>query len=181
MPKAQLGKLRHGIVERHARAVAPAVHLDLAVARGNVSHQQLAKTLGCHLGKTRLGHQHGAQRNAASTIAGQLVDARERADAAAYVHGQTVDAADGLDRRRVGSACALVLAKGRGQVYDVHPARALLGKRAGDGHGIVGIYLAAAAVTTLQAHDLAADQIDCGKQDHRPPSSTMLTKFLRMR
>ena len=114
MLKAQLGKLRHGIVEHHARAVTPAVHLDLTVARGDVCHQQLAKALGCHLGKTRLGHQHGAQRNAASTIAGQLVDACERADAAAHVHGQTVDAADGLNRRRVGSACVLVLAKGSG-------------------------------------------------------------------
>ena len=137
--------------------------------------------MGCHLSKTRLGHQHGAQRNAASAIAGQLVDARERADAAAHVHGQTVDAADGLDRRRVGSACVLVLAKGSGQVDDVHPARTLPGKRAGNGHGVVGIYLAAAAVTALQAHDLAADQIDSGKQDHRPTSSTMLTKFLRTR
>ena len=114
MLKAQLGKLRHGIVEHHARAVAPAVHLNLAVARGNVGDQQLAKALGCHLGKTWLGHQHGAQRNAASTIAGQLVDACERANAAAHVHGQTVDAADGLNRRRVGSACVLVLAKGSG-------------------------------------------------------------------
>ena len=181
MLKAQLGKLRHGIVERHARTVAPAIHLDLAVARGNICHQQLAKALGRHLGKTRLGRQHGAQRNAASAIAGQLVDARERADAAAHVHGQAVDAADSLDRRRVGSARVLVLAKGSGQVDDVHPARALLGKRAGNGHGVVGIYLAAAAVAALQAHDLAADQIDCGKQDHRPTSSTMLTKFLRMR
>ena len=60
MLKAQLGKLRHGIVERHTRAVAPAVHLDLAVACGNVSHQQLAKALGRHLGKTRLGHEHRA-------------------------------------------------------------------------------------------------------------------------
>ena len=181
MLKAQLGELCHGIVECHARAVAPAVHLDLAVASGDVGHEQLAKALGRHLGKTRLGHQHGAQRNAARTVAGQLVDARERADAAAHVHGQTVDAADGLNRRRVGSACVLVLAKGSGQVDDVHPACALLGKRASNGHGVVGIYLAAAAVATLQAHDLAADQIDCGKQDHRPASSTMLTKFLRMR
>lgn len=181
MLKAQLGKLRHGIVECHARAITPAVHLDLAVARGDVCHQQLAKTLGRHLGKTRLGHQHGAQRNATRTVAGQLVDARERADAAAHVHRQTVDAADGLNRRRASSARVLVLAKGGGQVDDVHPARALLGKRAGNGHGVVGIYLAAAAVAALQAHNLAADQIDCGKQDHRPASSTMLTKFLRMR
>ena len=126
MLKAQFGKLRHGIVERHARAVAPAVHPDLAVARGNVSHQQLAKALGRHLGKTRLGHQHGAQRNAACAVACQLVDACKRANAA-----------------------ALVLAKGSGQVDDVHPARTLLGKGAGNGHGVVGIYLAAAAVAAL--------------------------------
>ena len=181
MLKTQLGKLRHGIVERHTRAVTPAIHLDLTVARGDVCHQQLAKALGCHFGKTRLGHQHGAQRNTVSTIAGQLVDARERADAAAHVHGQTVDAADGLNRHRISSACVLVLAKGSGQVDDMHPACALFGKRAGDGHRVVGIYLAAAPVAALQAHDLAADQIDCGKQDHRPASSTMLTKFLRMR
>ena len=77
MLKTQLGKLRHGIVERHARAVAPAVHLNLAVACGNVGDQQLAKALGCHLSKTRLGHEHGAQRNTASTIACQLIDACE--------------------------------------------------------------------------------------------------------
>ena len=163
MLKAQLGELSHGVVECHARAVTPAVHLDLTVACGDVCHQQLAKALGCHFGKTRLGHQHGAQRNATRTVAGQLVDARERADAAAHVHGQTVDAADGLNRRRVGGARVLVLAKGSGQVDDVHPARTLLGKGAGDGNGVVGIYLAAAAVAALQAHDLAADQIDCGK------------------
>ena len=39
MLKAQLGELRHGVVERHTRAVAPAVHLDLAVTGGNVCHQ----------------------------------------------------------------------------------------------------------------------------------------------
>ena len=181
MLKAQLAELRHGIVERHARAVAPAVHLDLAIARSNVCHQQLAKSAGRHLGKARLGHEHRAQRNATRAVAGKLVDTRERANAAAHVHRQTVDAADGLNRRRIGSACVLVLAKSGGQVDNVHPARALLGKRAGNGHGVVGIYLAAAAIAALQAHDLAADQIDCGKQDHRPASSTMLTKFLRMR
>ena len=181
MLKAQLGKLRHRIIERHARAIAPAVHLDLAVTGGDVCHQQLAKAARCYLGKTRLGHQHGPQRNTARAIAGQLVDACERADAAAHVHGQTVDAADSLDRRRVGSACVLILAKGSGQIDNVHPACTLLGKRAGDGDGVVGIYLAAAAIAALQAHDLADEQIDCGEQDHRPASSTMLTKFLRMR
>ena len=60
MLKTQLGKLRHGVVERHARAVTPAIHLDLAVACGNICHQQLAKSLGRHLGKTRLGHEHRA-------------------------------------------------------------------------------------------------------------------------
>lgn len=181
MLKTQLGELRHGIVERHTRAIAPAVHLDLAIARGDIRYQQLAKALRRHLGKTRLGHQYGAQCDTACPEASQLVDARERADAAAHVHGQAVDAADSLNRRRVGSARVLVLAKGGGQVDDVHPACALLGKRAGNGHGVVGIYLAAATVAALQAHDLAVDQIDCGKQDHRPNSSTMLTKFLRMR
>lgn len=58
MLKAQLGKLRHGIIECHARAIAPTVHLDLAVTGGDVCHQQLAKAVRCHLGKTRLGHQH---------------------------------------------------------------------------------------------------------------------------
>jgi len=163
MLKAQLGKLRHGIVECHARAVAPAVHLDLAVACGDICHQQLAKAASRHLGKSRLGHDHRAQRDATRAIAGKLVDACKRANAAAHVHGQTVDAADSLYRRRVGSARVLVLAKGSGQVDDVHPARTLLGKGAGNGHGVVGIYLAAAAVAALQAHDLAADQIDCGK------------------
>ena len=49
------------------------------------------------------------------------------------------------------------------------PGGTTLDKVARDGHGVVGVHVNLGPVPTAQAHDLATEQIDGGKQDHRAP------------
>ena len=137
--------------------------------------------LGRDLGEPGFRHEHGAERDPPGPVARELVDAGERAHAAAHVDREAVDGADGLDGSAVGRARLLVLLERGGQVDDMHPSRALLGERAGHGDRVVGVHFAAAAVAALQAHDLATDQVDGGKQDHERTSRAIWTKLPRIR
>ena len=168
--KAQLAQVPHDVVEAAGDVVAPAVHLDLPVTRGNVCHEARAEALGDDLGKRRLADEHRAQGDALGPHGAQLVDARERAHAAAHVDGQAVHLADGANRRVVGRTGPLVLLEGARQVHDVHPRGALLGEVPGHGGRVVRVDLAAGAVATLEAHDLARDEIDGWEQNHAQTS-----------
>ncbi len=182
MAKALLGKLAHHGLERGAHTIAPAVYLDLAVARGDVCHQQVAKTAGRDLGKAGLGHQHGTERDTAGAKARQLVDTREGTHATAHVDGEAGHLADRPDRLGVRGASALVLLESGREIHHVQPARALLHKGLGHGHGVLGVHLAARAVAALQAHHAPGNQVDSGKDDHAATSAsaTTRTKFLRI-
>lgn len=82
VPEALLGKLPHNLVKRQAHAIAPAVHLDLTIASGNVGYQQVAKAARRDLGKARLRYQNGTHGNALGAIPRKFIDACKRAHAA---------------------------------------------------------------------------------------------------
>ena len=180
MTKAQLAQVPHDVLEAPRDALAPAVHLDLPVTRGDVGHDAVAEALGNHLGKRRLAHEHRPQRDAPHAEGAQPVDARERAHAAAGVHGEALDLADGLDGGVVGGARGLVLLERGGKVDDVHPRGTLPGEVVGDGRRVLRVDLHLGAVATLEADDLAAHEVDGWKQDHFSLPFTIETKFLRI-
>ena len=181
--EALLGKLSHHLVKRQTHAIAPAVHLDLTVASGNVGHQQVAKAARRDLGKAWLRYQNGTHGNALGAIPRKFIDACKRAHAAAHIDRQAIYLADRLDSARISLASGLILLERSRKIDHMEPRCALRGKLPRNRNGIVGINLAAASVAALQTNDLAANQIDSGKQNHASTSppfmapSTMPTKF----
>ena len=128
--------------------------------------RRLPKPRAATSAKPRLGDEHRAERDAPAAVARELVDARERAHAAAHVDREALDLADRPDRRRVGRAGVVVLLERGREVDHVHPGGTLLSEGAGDGHRVVRVDLHARAVAALQAHDLAGDEVDSREYDH---------------
>ena len=130
--EALLGKLPHHLVKRQTHAIAPAVHLDLTIASGNVGHQQVAKAACCDLGKARLRYQNGTHSDAFGAIPRKLIDARERAHASAHVNGQTIYLADCLDSTRISLASSLVFFECCREIDHMEPRCNGFGRRAPD-------------------------------------------------
>ena len=88
-PLTEIEHMRAWLNENEGAQLAGKLFLkrdsDLPVAGSDVCNEQLSKSTRCDLGKPGFSDQDGAEGDALGTRRGELVDAREGADAAADV------------------------------------------------------------------------------------------------
>ena len=109
-----------------------------------------------------IAHGDGSEDDARQALLQPGLDLRQRADAAAELHGVLRGLQDGFDRRAV----AAFAGEGAVEVDHMQPGKALAleGPRLRGRVGVVDGRLR--HVAELQAHALAVLEVDGGKQDH---------------
>ena len=145
-----------------SRASTPATTCVAAAAHGR-AHEVV------------VGGELGAEHDPLGTRLGEAAERLERADAAAHLEPRAGLARDALDDVDVaGHAVARAV-----EVDDVDPLGARLEELARLGDRVVVVDGHAVVVALGETHGLAAQDVDCGKDDHRavPPFSASLPKL----
>ena len=157
------------------RASAPALDGDHAVARVDARHHVIAAAAHGRTNEVVVGGELGAEHDPLGARLGETAERLKRADSPAHLEPRIRLARDALDDIDVaGHAVARAV-----EVDDVDPLGAGLEELARLGHRVVVVDGHAVVVALGETHGLAAQNVDCRKDDHRPvpPFSTSLPKF----
>ena len=149
--------------------------------RRDIGDGMVAEAAGNLGGERGVADKGRAHRDAPRAEGEQPLERSERADPSPGIDPDSRHGANTPDGRRIGSLSRSVLLERCREVDHMHPPRTAIAEILGNGHGIIGIDLHMGAIAALEAHDLPADEVDCGKDDHGRPPGTRETKFLRMR